>query len=300
MEQNCKKEPRPVTLHEAVGFSSDEYIDWLMSQEDNSTEKKNMETVSELLRKAVFMDFYDSKADGTRTLYFNAPKDLVTDQYPEADGADISIEFPLNEQEAHAACAMIGPIKRHADGDEETYDWSEMNLPYEDIERLMQIAAKPLRKAEELRNEYHKYQLRWMADHGYSIQDLIDELDELQEDCDSHDCISDIFEMWEKDYGFGSEIWSCQSEWESCEAPGHDKGDAPAVTELMTVKQLRDSLISVGTRIVLKDAFNGREYTRVEKYEDRKVTSMFSRIDVSADKRFAQPTLVLWIEHIDD
>lgn len=259
-----------------------------------------MENVSELLRKAVFTDFYDSRADGTRTLYFTAPKDLVSNQYPEADATDICVEFPLSEQEARAAGVMFGPITRHANGDEKTYDWFEVDLPYDDIERLMQMADEPLRKAEKLRDEYHKYQLRWMADHGYSIQDLINELDELQEDCDSHDCISDIFEMWEKDVGFGSEIWACQSEWESCEAPGHDKGDATAVDEPMTVKQLRDSIISVGTRIVLKDAFNGREYTRVEKYENRKVVGIFSRIDVSADKSFAQPTLVIWIEHIDN
>lgn len=30
-----KEEPKPVTLHEAVRFSSDEYIDWLMSQKND-------------------------------------------------------------------------------------------------------------------------------------------------------------------------------------------------------------------------------------------------------------------------
>ena len=71
-------------------------------------------------------------------------------------------------------------------------------------------------------NEYEKYQLQWMIDHEYSIQDLIHELTELQfEDPDDSDRIStptsDLFNEWEYEVGFGSEIWVCEAEWRDAE-----------------------------------------------------------------------------------
>ncbi len=65
---------------------------------------------------------------------------------------------------------------------------------------------------------YQKYQLQWMIDHGYSLQDLMRELTDLQfsdpEDSDKISTpISDLFDEWEADIGFGSEIWVCEAEW---------------------------------------------------------------------------------------
>ena len=62
---------------------------------------------------------------------------------------------------------------------------------------------------------YQKYQLQWMIDHGYSLQDLMRELTEFQYD-DPEDSdristpISELFGEWEFDRGFGSEIWACE------------------------------------------------------------------------------------------
>lgn len=69
---------------------------------------------------------------------------------------------------------------------------------------------------------YQKYQLQWMIDHGYSLQDLMRELTDLQfgdpEDSDQISTpISDLFDEWEADIGFGSEIWACEAEWKGCE-----------------------------------------------------------------------------------
>jgi hypothetical protein len=35
--------------------------------------------------------------------------------------------------------------------------------------------------------------------------------------------MSSVFELWEKDRGFGSEIWACKIEWAACE--GHFSRD---------------------------------------------------------------------------
>lgn len=71
--------------------------------------------------------------------------------------------------------------------------------------------------------EYQKYQLQWMIDHGYSLDDLIQELTNMQYD-DPEDSdristpISELYDEWVIDVGFGSEIWACEGEWEQCEA----------------------------------------------------------------------------------
>ena len=78
--------------------------------------------------------------------------------------------------------------------------------------------------------DYQKYQLQWMIDHGYSLQDLMRELTEFQYD-DPEDSdristpISELFNEWESDRGFGSEIWVCEEEWKNCEESNWQDGD---------------------------------------------------------------------------
>ena len=69
---------------------------------------------------------------------------------------------------------------------------------------------------------YEKYQLQWMIDHGFSLQDLMTELTLLQyENTDVLDPISapvdQLFKEWEQDIGFNSEIWASEAEWEDSE-----------------------------------------------------------------------------------
>ena len=66
---------------------------------------------------------------------------------------------------------------------------------------------------------YQKYQLQWMIDHGFSIQDLIQGLTDLQYD-DPEDSnqistpVSELFEQWEFGIGFASgSLWACEQEW---------------------------------------------------------------------------------------
>lgn len=71
---------------------------------------------------------------------------------------------------------------------------------------------------------YEKYQLQWMIDHGYSLQDLMRGLTKFQYD-DSEDSgristpISELFSEWELDRGFDSEIWAYEGEWREVECP---------------------------------------------------------------------------------
>lgn len=64
--------------------------------------------------------------------------------------------------------------------------------------------------------DYCRYQLQWMLDHGYTLSDLMREL----EVCRSENpgaSISELFADWEQNSGFGSEIWACEDEWRGCE-----------------------------------------------------------------------------------
>ena len=71
-------------------------------------------------------------------------------------------------------------------------------------------------------SDYEKFQLQWMIDHGHSLRELMEELQSLQyDDPEDSDQIStpitELFERWEQDRGFGSEIWPCEAEYESRE-----------------------------------------------------------------------------------
>ena len=75
--------------------------------------------------------------------------------------------------------------------------------------------------------EYEQYQLQWMISHGYSLRDLMEALTDMQfgdpEDSDRISTpISELFNEWAAEIGFGSEIWACEAEWRECE--GAKKG----------------------------------------------------------------------------
>lgn len=66
---------------------------------------------------------------------------------------------------------------------------------------------------------YEKYQLEWMQDHEYSLDNLIEELEKIRLSTNSYEKdgeqtnILDLFALWEKDYGFESQIWASKEEW---------------------------------------------------------------------------------------
>lgn len=66
-------------------------------------------------------------------------------------------------------------------------------------------------------DRYENFQLQWMLDHGFSLDDLIRELDETRKNMAPQSSISNIFRVWQADSGFGGSIWPCREEWEACE-----------------------------------------------------------------------------------
>lgn len=68
---------------------------------------------------------------------------------------------------------------------------------------------------------YNDDQLEWMIAHGYSLNDLVMELTDYQNSDPDADTltlpVSELFQRWEQDVGFGSEIWPCEAEWNDSE-----------------------------------------------------------------------------------
>ena len=88
-----------------------------------------------------FDERYDDEDSGLTTLYFIAPKEMLTERgydYSDAVSMEISIEFPLNVVVAEHAYVSISPT--NADG--EDYDWNDIDLPYNEIVELITMAEK--------------------------------------------------------------------------------------------------------------------------------------------------------------
>lgn len=84
---------------------------------------------------------YESEEYDTTTLYFIAPKKLLDGKYPEATHAEISVEYPTNNPEAHAATVMLSPSQKYDDS-YSAYDWTDIDLPYEHIEALIRLGNR--------------------------------------------------------------------------------------------------------------------------------------------------------------
>lgn len=69
--------------------------------------------------------------------------------------------------------------------------------------------------------DYERYQLEWMIAHGHSLGELMSELDYQQNALEAtagvNLTVSDIFEQWELNHGFGSELYACEEEWRDAE-----------------------------------------------------------------------------------
>ena len=90
-----------------------------------------------------FDERYDDEEDGTTTLYFTAPKEMLDGDYPEAVSMEISIELPTDNMEAMYASVSLSHT-RYVEEDDvyEDYDWYDVLMPYEEIEALIDLARK--------------------------------------------------------------------------------------------------------------------------------------------------------------
>lgn len=72
---------------------------------------------------------------------------------------------------------------------------------------------------------YKKYQLEWMIEHGYSLEDLFDRMDDIVDELYDRSDYPSPSEAFEKfgELGFnGSEIWACEDEWKDNEGQEED------------------------------------------------------------------------------
>ena len=94
-----------------------------------------------------FEERYDDDENNITTLYFNAPVKylklfLPALEFPEAVGATISLEAStekINVGIVDTAGASISPQRRVEDAIED-YDWYDIELSYNEIEELINLA----------------------------------------------------------------------------------------------------------------------------------------------------------------
>ena len=90
-----------------------------------------------------FEEMHHKEAFQTNTIYFIAPKEWVSNVYPECEHAEISIEYPLlSDEMGRNATAMISPTRVDDYGNGEDYDWMPIDIDPEDIEALIQYAER--------------------------------------------------------------------------------------------------------------------------------------------------------------
>ena len=104
------------------------------------------------------------------------------------------------------------PVKPFApDDDQQPEPANEPDVP------AMESASESPAATQPPMTDYEAYQLRWMLEHGHSLTELIRALQKHSEDAEQMP-LEQLFREWAFDSGFGGEIWSCEKEWEDCEA----------------------------------------------------------------------------------
>ena len=71
-------------------------------------------------------------------------------------------------------------------------------------------------EANAIQAAYERFKLEWMLAHGYTLKNLIDELEQLRKESPELS-LESIFHDWEFEYGFNTEIWPCFEEFLDCE-----------------------------------------------------------------------------------
>lgn len=157
-----------------------------------------------------FDESYCSYEDEAVTYYFMADKSLIDElfpeKYPEATSSEISIEVPFSCSEARAASVMVSPTL-DCDGCATDYDWSDVAFPFEDIEKLLDIAREPVVIIElDYRGSYSRYAL--------TIQEFNEEFEErLKENMPSpidqgtSYTLKPMIHVWYELVEFGSPHW---------------------------------------------------------------------------------------------
>lgn len=61
--------------------------------------------------------------------------------------------------------------------------------------------------------DYERYQLNWMIEHGYSLEDFVRVLSWYVQHSGAEDGLLTVFAKWQNEYGFNGEIYACEDEY---------------------------------------------------------------------------------------
>lgn len=91
-----------------------------------------------------FDERYDDLYNEQTTLYFIAPKEMLDNffpkgKYPDAVSMEIAVEVSTDNIEAKNAGVSVSPTRKMEDSYED-YDWTDVDISYEEIETLFVIA----------------------------------------------------------------------------------------------------------------------------------------------------------------
>ena len=91
--------------------------------------------------------YFGENREVEERLYFHAPKEWITDEHPEADGATIMLGFANEDDILNCNPNYVGISPRIKENDEESdYDWSDISLEPNEIRGLVAIAAIELQE----------------------------------------------------------------------------------------------------------------------------------------------------------
>ena len=90
------------------------------------------------------------------------------------------------------------------------------------IMELVQVKEVPSNAV--VLRRYENFKLIWMKEHGHTLANLLQELENMRQD-NPHASIMELFDEWEYGVGFGADIWPSLHEFLTCEehlTPGLD------------------------------------------------------------------------------
>ena len=177
----------------------------------------------------------------TTTLYFTAPREMLTRQPRNAIYTVMNVTFPTHYPEAAKAKVEIGSAIRKMNGNEVYRCWTDIDLPPVYIQKLISLMPKHdecVVPANIQKIAFERFKLWWMIKHGASLGDFADQL-EVQLELDNEiEPVTDpldvsfrgLMEKWEDERGFnGCCIWPCFKEF--C---NHEYRDEKLMSMLLT------------------------------------------------------------------
>lgn len=92
-------------------------------------------------KRIKFDESYVCEESATIVLCFKCPKELLIENYSDAEYAELSIECPKEHINAKYSYVEISPVMYDEKSKEYIYyDWRDIELPYEEIEELIKLA----------------------------------------------------------------------------------------------------------------------------------------------------------------